>query len=497
MVGERLEAIRSEILEKIRPTHEENQQISSIISELTDILKEWNESHEKYPFAFISPQGSTGIKQTHLRNDSDIDLFIFLNPEDYREIINASVKNRTKISALFRKYCDDWVIPALRNKNYNEFYIAYAEHPYVSSTLQGYDIDIVFSFILSEERIKSRGPITAVDRTFYHSKFINERLTPSQIDDVRILKRFFKKNFSYGDKAPIARGGFIGYAAELWIHHFGDIWSYFRNFKDLPYTAIDFFNRSTKNLRDIPRFQKDFILLIDPTDKKRNVASSISERGWIYCLKQINEFLSNPDPKILSQKLLPSFEISQKEINQHFVVIETLQISDSHYTKIRDKLYSIAESMKSEASREFDQSIRFPDINYSIFFNSTNKRFSLTFYTSTFQIDESYQRQGPSVDRIRNFEKFQAKHPDLIIKEGYGYVNESRKFTDFLTMINAAFNERMFKEIELVNISLPRETQFEESLMAIYVLKECILPYQVELDQIKRKVIPKKSSRKR
>ncbi|TFG18701.1 MAG: hypothetical protein EU530_08470 [Promethearchaeota archaeon] len=497
MVEKRLETIRSEILEKIRPTPEENERISSIISEITDILKKWNDTHEQYPYAFISPQGSTGIKQSHLREDSDIDLFIFLDPEDYRDIINASQKNRTKISELFRKYCDDWVIPALIEKNFNEFYIAYAEHPYVSSTLHGYDIDIVFSFILSEEHLQKRGPITAVDRTFYHSKFIQENLSLEQIDDVRILKMFFKNNYSYGDKAPIARGGFIGYAAELWIHHFGDIWSYFRNFKTLPYVAIDFFNRSSENLREIPRFQNDFLLLIDPTDENRNVGSSISERGWIYCLKQIDKFLNTPDARILTQKLLPSFDLSQEEINQHFVVVESIQISDSHYTKIRDKLYSIAESMRTQASREFDQSIRFPDVNYSIYFNPNNKRFSLAFYTSQFQITQKYLRQGPKEDRTRNFEKFQAKHPDLIIKDGYGYVTEKRKFTNFLEMIRAEFKERMFKEIELVNISLPRATKYEESLMAIHVLKECILPFQEELEQILGNIIPKKSSRKR
>lgn len=498
MVEERLNSIRSEILKKIRPTAAENQQISATISEISDILKNWNRSHEKYPFEFISPQGSTGIKQTHLRNDSDIDLFIFLNPEDYQDIIDSSKKNRVKISALFRKYCDEWIIPALKDKNFDEFYIAYAEHPYVSSKLHGYDIDIVFSFILSEEHLQKRGPITAVDRTFYHSKFVKENLSQEQIDDVRILKMFFKNNYSYGDKAPIARGGFIGYAAELWIYTFGDIWTYFRNFENLPYTAIDFFNRSTQELREIPRFQKDFLLLIDPTDKKRNVASSISERGWIYCLRQITQFLENPDPKVLTQKLTRTFVPNEKKINQHYVVVETVQISDSHYTKIRDKLYSIAESIKSLASKEpIDQSVRFPEVNYSIYFNTVNKRFSIAFYTSQFHINKSYLRQGPKVDRSKNFEKFQAKHPDLTIKDGYGYVSVARKFTDFLELIKSAFNERMFKEIKLVNIALPREYKFEESLKAIHVLKECILPFQIELEKIKQKVIPKKSTRKR
>ena len=251
------------------------------------------------------------------------------------------------------------------------------------------------------------------------------------------------------------------------------------------------------SLRKVPRFEKDFLLLIDPTDKKRNVAASISERAWIYCLKQINEFLKDPDPRRISEKLKPSFELSDEKINAHFVVVETIQTSDSHYTKIRDKLYSIGESIKSFASYEFDHSVRFPDINFSIYFNPLNKRFSLAFYTSQFQINNGYQRRGPRTDRAQNFEKFKKKHPDLIVKDGYSYVIETRKYTNFLELINTVFNERMFKEIELLNISTPSGTHTEESLMAVHILKECILPYQNELDQIIHKVIPKKTIKKR
>jgi tRNA nucleotidyltransferase (CCA-adding enzyme) len=497
MVEDRLKNIRSAVLDKIRPTKEENKEIQSIISEITSLLSEWNESHDQISYEFISPQGSTGIKQTHLHNDSDIDLFIFLNPKKYDSIIDIESKNRSKISELFRSYCEKWLIPALKEKKIEEIYIAYAEHPYVSSKLKGYDIDIVFSFILPEEHLIKRGPITAVDRTYYHSKFITENLTSDQIDDVRILKWFFKNNYSYGDKAPIARGGFIGYAAELWIHHFGDIWTFFRNFRELPYHAIDFFGRSVETLRKKSRFQNDFLILIDPTDKNRNVASSISSRAWIYCGKQIERFLKNPQEEYISNRSKPDFDITDDEINQHFVVIELLQISDSHYTKIRDKLYSIAESIRTLAAFEFDHSTRFPSVNYSLYFQPTTNRFSLAFYTSKFEISDKFLRKGPKVKQTKNFKKFQTKHPDLIIKKGLSYVNETRKYSNFLNFIQTEFKERMFKEIELINISTPNSTQFEESVWSLHVLKSCILPYQNELEKIKGKLIPKKGQKKR
>ncbi|MBN2156106.1 MAG: nucleotidyltransferase domain-containing protein [Candidatus Lokiarchaeota archaeon] len=485
-----LSSIRSEILDQIQPTDQENQKIKRILSQIKEILKNYNKYHHNFRFDFISAQGSTGIKQTHLRHDSDIDLFIFLNPKDYEEVIEQDAKNRTKISALFRRLCDQWVIPALKADDFEEVYIAYAEHPYVSTRTEGYEVDIVFSFFLPENYIQKKGPITAVDRTFYHSEFIQKNLGSTQLDDVRILKAFFKNNYSYGDKAPIARGGFIGYAAELLICYFGSIWNIFRNFHTLPYISVDFFNRSTDKLRKVPRFQNDFLLIMDPTDKMRNVAASISERAWIYCSKKIESFLKNPSiDSFFMNDPLSEINPESKEINSHYVVIENVQISDSHYTKIRDKLYSIAESVKNVASKEFDHSERFPSVEYSIYFDAIKKRFCIAFYTSKFHISDTYMRRGPKTDRQRNFEKFKAKHPDLVIKEGYSYVEETRTYTNFLDLVSAEFKGRTFKEIEIINISIPKKYEFEESIRAVFVLKECILPYRIELDHIVQMVI--------
>ena len=74
---------------------------------------------------------------------------------------------------------------------------------------------------------------------------------------------------------------------------------------------------------------------------------------------------------------------------------------------------------------------------------------------------------------------------------------ERRKFIDFLELIKTTFKERMFKEIDLVNISTSENLHFEESILAIHILKKCVLPYQKELDLILRKVIPKKTHKKR
>jgi tRNA nucleotidyltransferase (CCA-adding enzyme) len=416
-------------------------------------------------------------------------LFIFLNPIEYQDNIVFNKKgdllpkniDRAKISSLFLEYCNDWIIPALKNAQFSNVILSYAEHPYVSATYEEYEIDVVFAFLVSEDFLYENGPITAVDRTYYHSEFIHENLTATQLEDIRILKSFFKAQFSYGDKAPIGRGGFIGFAAELMIYHFGDIWECFKNFDKLPDIPMDFYKRSEKDLRKLNRIAKDFLLVMDPTDKKRNVAASICARSWIFCLHKVQEFLKTHENSILAH---PKIELPNKddpEINVHYVIVEFEQLTDDHYTKIRDKLYSLGETLREVVGYELDHSIRFPNVEYTIYFNPPSKKYSLAFYSSKTELDLQYIRFGPKADGSIHHKTFADKHPDAFLRDDILCVYDKRQYVDFLTCIEKETKSRVFKEVELVKICKPSLYTSNEGLMAINILKECVLPYKEEL----------------
>ncbi|MHA1728578.1 MAG: hypothetical protein ACTSWY_07580 [Promethearchaeota archaeon] len=475
--------LREQIIEQIQPTYRENQKIRESINFISGVIRKWNNEHENFPFDLILPQGSTGIKQTHLRGAFDIDLFIFLNPDIDLFIKYLNPANRELLGDLFKKLCNNWIIPALKSSDeFTNVILSYAEHPYVSAVYKNFDIDIVFAFLLSEDFLLNNGPITAVDRTFFHSKFINENLSENQRNDVRMLKKFFKSHLSYGDKAPIGCGGFIGYAAELMIYHFGDIFKLFENFESLPDIVIDFYGRTEAELRKIQRFKRDLLLIMDPTDKKRNVAASISPRSWIYCKYIIKKFLDNPDIELMINPILHKIDKDSQQINENYVVIEVKQNSDDHYTKIRDKLYSIAQNLKKIALYENNHSPRFTDVNYSIYFNTKNNIFAIAFYATNFNISSTFLRRGPKANKnSEHYKKFKTKHPDMFIKNNYCYIPQSREYTNFLNLIKTQVNKRLFKEIELMNISIPKNIITAEALNALSILKYSILPYEKEL----------------
>ena len=132
--------------------------------------------------------------------------------------------------------CNNWIIKSLSLEEFHNPRLLYAEHPYVTvdyiTVNVKLKIDIVLYFDLNSEYIKKNGPITAVDRSPWHGRFIREQLSLEQKNDIRLLKQFFKACYSYGDKSAVGKVGFIGYSAELLIYFFGTLQNLFKNFKE-------------------------------------------------------------------------------------------------------------------------------------------------------------------------------------------------------------------------------------------------------------------------
>ncbi|MBD3350980.1 MAG: hypothetical protein GF364_05785 [Candidatus Lokiarchaeota archaeon] len=474
------------------PTSQEDKKIEELINKTSEILRKWNVNHKNYQIENILPQGSTGLKQTHLQDAADLDLFIMLNPDNYRDIIyknNTNQINYKQLRSFFKTLCKEWIIPALKESGYKKILLSYAEHPYVSAVHQDFDIDIVFAFLIKKKNLIKNGPITAVDRTYHHTKFITSNLTKEQRNDVRLLKKFFKTHLSYGDKAATGRGGFIGYSAELMIYYLEDIWTVFEKFESLPNCPLDFYKRTEKELRNRQRFQNNLLLIMDPTDENRNVAASISPRSWIYCNDLIQNFRKNPSSDyFLKNQLLDYQKLLNNIDKQQYVVVEYEERYKTHYTKVRDKLYSMANSLKRKAAYDNNHNKRFGNVSYAIYFNPSTSIYSLSFFTKKPIIDKYYLRRGPPADNSDHQKNFAKANPDYFKKDGFCWAKEERKQNNFYEFIKQNEKEQQIKEVKRLRIGHPSQNlKTDEGKISVVVLKDCILPYEEELKNILRK----------
>jgi tRNA nucleotidyltransferase (CCA-adding enzyme) len=482
-----IDEVLSEALKKITPTQKEIDLIKRINEKLTELLdkkaKEFNFKYTK-----IEPQGSTGIKQTQLKNDFDVDLFIGLDYNQFKPKYEGLSKSKLKKESKkdFLALCNKWILKSL---NLGEFYnprLLYAEHPYVTVEylLENIKvkIDIVLYFDLDLEYIKKNGPISAVDRSPWHGSFVRDKLTFKQKNDVRLLKQFFKTCYSYGDKSPVGKIGFIGYSAELLIYYFEDLTNLFNNFSELHKKPLDFYGRNEEELSTIPHFQNDYLIIIDPIDKNRNVASAISKKAYKYCNHKISEFLKKPSLDFFNIKPIPEANLSDKKdpLLSHINIVELRNINkEIHYTINRDKLYSLGESIKANGEKEFSHVERFGKIIFEVYFEDEKDQYNLAIFSEKPYISDTYVRRGPPIKETKHVINFKKKNPGYFEKEGYLWVETLREFNNFFDFLIKFVKNKIPDNFEVVNISIAYNTKSSSGKKAITILKNMVLPFHI------------------
>jgi len=195
--------ILKEVLEDIIPGEEEKEELKRlskrIIEELYSIIQEEGLGSIVEDIVQV---GSTG-RDTHLRDDYDIDIFVRFKRNVDREVLRETILKVGK--------------RAIENLG-GTSWVEYAEHPYVSGRIGKYDIDIVPCYKIGW----NEGIISAVDRTPLHNEFVKRVLKSKPLNnDIRLLKKFLKGVGIYG--SDLKTKGFSGYLCELLVIHYGGL----------------------------------------------------------------------------------------------------------------------------------------------------------------------------------------------------------------------------------------------------------------------------------
>ncbi len=479
-----LNNIFQQVLEEIIPTPEEIFQINEIVDVVRILLK--NSANKlAIEYTNIEPQGSTGIKQTQLRDDFDIDIFIGLNHDLYKQKYEGLSKTQLKKKSKkdFLKLCNDWIMRSLILKEFKQPRLLYAEHPYVTVNFIDEEknlnikLDLVLYFDLNLDYIRKNGIITAVDRSPWHGRFVRDNLSKDQKDDVRLLKQFFKSCHCYGDKSAVGKIGFIGYSAELLIYHFKTIENVFMNFNRLYKTPLDYFKRSEEELKKIPHFKEDFFILTDPIDSNRNVASAISKRAYDFCNQRIYEFLKRPNPSFFEILPIPEADVSKLE---NYFIIELKNEDDTvHYTINRDKAYVLGEKIKTNGEKEPTNEERFGRILFEVYFEENFREYNIGIYCSKPEISKVYLRRGPPLQEREHVKKFKQKNQNCFEKNNYVWVESERAYSSFLDFVKNFIIDKIPDNFNVINVSEARNAKFSSSKKALHILKEMVLPFQI------------------
>lgn len=430
------EEVRREVLAKITPTEEELRNQMDVISTLKQALVLQAET-TGFQYSFIEPQGSTGRKQTQLRNAADIDLFVGLSPGDFSDVLDLPQQLRHQsIDELMTRMTDEWFTPAVSELDVSNTLKTYSQHPYLSLKMKGLEVDILASFDIDSKSLSEDGPITAVDRTVHHTRYVADNLTQEKRENARILKSFVRACHAYGDRCAVGRMGLTGVSLELLAIISSDIDGAFHSLEHLDEHPIDPRDRSLTDLRKIQTFKDNHIFLIDPTDHRRNIASSFTPRSYRWVKHQIGVLreVSKRETVIgmLLEKPIPIAKLP-KWLEGHVIVFEFESDGETHYTILRDKLYRLATKALTQLKVERTGEPRFGMSLMEVYFEGEN--YAVGFVVERPEITEHYSRRGPPSDMVEASEEFKKKHPKAELKDGFYWITEKRLWTSASNML--------------------------------------------------------------
>jgi tRNA nucleotidyltransferase (CCA-adding enzyme) len=220
-------------------------------------------------------------KGTFLKDKRDIDIFVLFDRSTPRESLEAAIK------ALM-----DASFPTLG------YQLSYAEHPYARFHFEGRRIDLVPAYKIEDASER----VSAVDRSVLHTKFVLSALKRSQIDEVLLLKQFLRSNSLYG--AEIRVGGLSGYLCELLIARYGSFRAFVRaasRWKLPVFIDLKRHYRPAEASEALKRFGSDLVV-VDPTDRNRNVAAAVSPENLRRLMGMCGAFLRKPSEEAFFRK---------------------------------------------------------------------------------------------------------------------------------------------------------------------------------------------------
>ena len=314
--GSRVEAAVSA---RIAPTPEFLDRVALVRRELVDrVTAAAKERRSPLVRALVAGSAARG---TFLADRLDIDLFLLFPPDLSRE------KLREEGLALGRAILET---PETR----------YAEHPYLRGRFAGFAVDAVPGYAVSDP---SR-PLSPVDRTPYHQEYLAARETPAIVNDVRLAKQFFRALGVYGSEAKTE--GCSGYLVELLILRFG-------GFRPLLEAARSW--RLPVKLaepgHEPPRLPDDVALILaDPVDPNRNVASALSRRNLATLILGAGVYLDHPSERwfeVRAPVALGKADAVRRvaERGSHVTVISLPRpelVDDTLYPQVRKAEHAIA-----------------------------------------------------------------------------------------------------------------------------------------------------------
>jgi tRNA nucleotidyltransferase (CCA-adding enzyme) len=340
--------------------------------------------------------GGSLAKQTLInKSEQDIDIFIIFENEDSTKNLESLLK-KSKIN----------VEKVHGSRDYFQ--------------LRADDILIEFIPIVKIDKYKSNKNVT--DFSPLHVTYINKKTTPSILEEIKLAKSFCESNNLYGAESYIQ--GFSGYALELLICHYTSFIKFLIGIQKDKFIDIEkCFKNEKEARREINQSKLTSpIILVDPTNKYRNVCAGLSNQGLDKLKLLAKNFLKSPSEEFFHLKKFNEEDYIARSKGLYIIKMEistNKENKDVAGTKMK-KFFSFFINSLNHRGQE---------VIYSEFIYSKGKR-SQGFISFKFKKD--VELKGPKKEMKEAIENFKKKRKEIYLSKGYFYTLDKFDIQKFL-----------------------------------------------------------------
>lgn len=212
-------------------------------------------------------------KGTWIKAESDIDIFVMFETEEDTKLLDRIVPKSFKAERGTRRY--------------------------FRGRISGIEVEVIPLVRFEKlEDVKN-----TIDLSVLHIDYINSHCSETQKKDIVILKRFCQANDCYGSETH--KHGFSGYVLELLIARYRSIEGLFDavlGWKDNEFIDLERLYKSRTEAINSIGAKDNHLVIIDPTNRKRNVCGSLSLENLSKFILAVKLFTFRPSMRFFEMK---------------------------------------------------------------------------------------------------------------------------------------------------------------------------------------------------
>jgi tRNA nucleotidyltransferase (CCA-adding enzyme) len=440
-ISPKIRSIFKSVITDIKPN-------SDVIKHADEMVKNINTLLKKNKIVAECVKGGSIAKDTFLKDDYDVDLFVRFNVSykdknisDFVEKILKDICGRLKIGLERIHGSRDYFQFRLQN---GKKIIIFEVIPVILVHAQNY---------YEAENITDLSPEHVEWVKRYTSK------NPCLTDEIRLAKQFCKANKTYGAESYI--NGFSGHIIDILIIHYGSFinlltaFSKFDEDKLSKPIIIDTEKNLTNPLKQLNKSKITPLIIVDPIQKDRNSAAALSKKRLLMFIEAAKKFLDKPNKSFFEVKM---FDI-EKEISNS---LKALGIKENNAKIVRmdiDTTEGSKDVIGTKALKAYEIIIEQMKL-YGFKILSTDWNFihdekrAEAYIVIDSHISREVTQEGPPASSRENCKKFVDKHVaaghEILYKDLRAYAMVPRKFID-----PKAFIEDLVKQ-EFINRKVKR-----------------------------------------